>query len=161
VVTSRIRAAVRSPEWKVLSPKCGCTPPTPVTGGYQVDVLGPHFTCTTTGSAAVTDNGTPVAGVQMQAHWRLYDIFDHYTNTDCAAVSGSDGVASCTVAPPPNCSGADRSCRQQDVADGLPRLKRLWERALPSKYSPHDLARDRGRPARHKRRGQSPLPQSA
>src|SRR5579859_2501099 len=40
------------------------------------------------------------------------------------------------------------------------RLKRLWERARPSKYSPHDLARDRGPPARPELRGQSPLPQS-
>jgi len=31
-----------------------------------------------------------------------------------------------------------------------PRLKRLWERALPSKYSPHDLARHAAHP-----RGQS------
>jgi len=42
-----------------------------------------------------------------------------------------------------------------------PRLKRLWERARPSKYSLHDLARDRGSPARQQRRGPSPLPQSA
>jgi len=36
----------------------------------------------------------------------------------------------------------------------------LWERALPSKYSPHDLARDRDSPARQQHRGQRPLPQT-